>query len=176
MAAVVQATGRVVRDALGLEVIVQRRLPVGLEEAWEWVTAPAKLKQWIGVLKGRPGVGATVQLQMTAEDGKPTSDLHVVECEPLRRYVVEQRSDDETWRLRISLAETGAGTTIFLGHRVDDWRAAGMFGPGWEYYLDRLVAAHGKDPMPDFDEYFPQQRPYFERLALDGDPVAWPVP
>jgi uncharacterized protein YndB with AHSA1/START domain len=178
--AVVQATGRVVRDAVGLELIVQRRLPMDAAEAWDWVTAPARLKRWIGTLKGRPGVGARLQLTMTAEDGSPTEALEVIECEPQRRYVVEQVTPGEVWRLRISLAETTdiAGqpvTTVFLGHRLDNARLAGTVGPGWEYYLDRLVAATGDEPMPDFGDYYPQQRPYFERIAMDGDPVGWPA-
>ncbi len=163
------------RDALGLELIVQRRLPIPVDDAWEWVTAPARVKQWIGILKGRPSVGAVLQLTMTAEDGKPTAPLEVLECDPLRRYVVEQAAGDERWRLRISLAETDAGTTIFLGHRLDNARLAGSVGPGWEYYLDRLVAAYQAEEMPDWNDYFPQQRPYYERLAMDGDPVGWPA-
>jgi uncharacterized protein YndB with AHSA1/START domain len=177
---VVQATGRVVRDAIGLELIVQRRLPVPAAEAWEWVTAPARLKKWIGTIKGRAEVGATLQLTMTAERGSPAEPIEVLECDPLRRYVVEQRTGDQVWRLRISLAETTLpngeeSTTVFLGHRLDNARLAGEVGPGWEYYLDRLVAAVGDAPMPDFTDYYPQQRPYFERLAMDGDPVGWPA-
>ena len=177
---VVQATGRVVRDDLGLELIVQRRLPLPAVEAWEWLTAPARLKKWMGTLKGRPGVGATMQLTMTAEDGSPTEPIEVLECDPLRRFVVEQRTGDQAWRLRMSLAETTVpsgevSTTVFLGHRLDNARLAGEVGPGWEYYLDRLVAAVGDGPMPDFADYYPQQRPYFERLAMDGDPVGWPA-
>jgi hypothetical protein len=178
--AVVQATGRVVRDAVGLELIVQRKLPMDAAEAWEWVTAPARLKKWIGTLKGRPAVGATLQLTMTAEDGSPAEALEIIECEPGLRYVVEQATGGEVWRLRISLAETTniAGepiTTVFLGHRLDNARLAGTVGPGWEWYLDRLVAATRGDAMPDFADYYPQQRPYFERIAMDGDPVGWPA-
>ena len=177
---VVQATGRVVRDAIGLELIVQRRLTLPAAEAWGWVTAPSRLKKWMGTLKGRADVGATLQLTMTAEDGSPTESIEVLECDPQRHFVVEQRSGDQIWRLRVSLAETTlrtgeASTTVFLGHRLDNARLAGEVGPGWEYYLDRLVAAVGESPMPDFADYYPQQKPYFERLAMDGDPVGWPA-
>jgi hypothetical protein len=112
---------------------------------------------------------------MIAEAGSPTESLEVLECDPLRRFVVQQGTGDQVWRLRISLAETDAGTTVFLGHRLDNARLAGEVGPGWEWYLDRLVAAVGGSQMPDFADYYPQQRPYFERLAMDGDPVSWPA-
>ena len=36
-------------------------------------------------------------------------------------------------------------------------------GPGWEYYLDRLVAAEsGGDPASlDFDDYYPSQSEHY---------------
>ena len=40
-----------------------------------------------------------------------------------------------------------------------------MVGPGWEYYLDMLVAAHGGQPLPSFDDYFPAQQGYYEGLV-----------
>ena len=175
MATVIQASGRVVRDADGLELIVSRRLPLPLAEAWEWVTAPAKLKQWIGTVKGRPELGATVQLTMTAEHGSPTEPAEIVECEPLLRYVLQQRSAGEVWTLRVSMAEADGQTMVFLGHRLDNARIAGSIGPGWEWYLDRLRAAITGEDMPAFEDYYPQQKPYYERIAMDGDPVGWPA-
>jgi hypothetical protein len=39
--------------------------------------------------------------------------------------------------------------------------SSGEIGPGWEYYLDMLVAARDGSPEPDFDAYFPAMKPYF---------------
>ena len=43
--------------------------------------------------------------------------------------------------------------------------AAGV-GPGWEYYLDRLVAAEtgGDVAAIDFDDYHPAQSDYYRAL------------
>jgi len=30
------------------------------------------------------------------------------------------------------------------------------------------------ETAPDAAGYLPSQRPYYERLAMDGDPVSWP--
>lgn len=38
-------------------------------------------------------------------------------------------------------------------------------GPGWEYYLDMLVAARDGAPKPDFDDYYPTMKSYFAELA-----------
>jgi hypothetical protein len=40
--------------------------------------------------------------------------------------------------------------------------AVGEVGPGWEYYLDALVAAREERPLPVFDDYYPAQKAYFE--------------
>jgi hypothetical protein len=37
-------------------------------------------------------------------------------------------------------------------------------GPGWEYYLDMLVAARDGAPLPSFDDYYPAMKPYFDEL------------
>ncbi|GGT95339.1 hypothetical protein GCM10010177_62980 [Actinomadura citrea] len=46
--------------------------------------------------------------------------------------------------------------------------SSGEIGPGWEYYLDMLVAARDGSPEPDFDAYFPAMKPYFiEQIEQD---------
>jgi hypothetical protein len=37
----------------------------------------------------------------------------------------------------------------------------GDTGPGWEYYLDMLVAQRNGNPLPSFNDYCPAQRDYF---------------
>ena len=38
----------------------------------------------------------------------------------------------------------------------------GSVGPGWEYYLDMLVASREGDPQPSFDDYYPAQHEYYQ--------------
>ena len=46
--------------------------------------------------------------------------------------------------------------------------SSGEIGPGWEYYLNMLVAARDGSPEPDFDAYFPAMKPYFiEQIEQD---------
>lgn len=165
----VQATGRVVRDRDGLELLVQRRLPLSVADAWKWMTASSQLKKWIGTWKGTPAVGAVVALTMTFEKGAAPEDITILECVPEERLLVE--SDEG--RFGFSLAEVDGSTIVYFHQRVADYREAGNMGPGWEYYLDRLVAAQSGSTMPEFSDYYPSQQPYFERLGLDGDPENW---
>jgi hypothetical protein len=67
--------------------------------------------------------------------------------------------------LSLLLSEADGTTTLeFVHHRVDP-KAVGEFGPGWEYYLDLLVASREAKPLPTFDAYYPAQKEYFTSLA-----------
>jgi len=170
---VVQATGRVVRDRRGLDLIVERRVPAPASEVWKWLTAPTHLKKWIGTYKGAPVVGGEISFTMSFEDGSAASRVTVSECTPESRFVLDWVADDDPWHVAISLADLGSSTVVFLAQRVSGPEQAGQVGPGWEYYLDRLLAARAGSAMPEWDDYFPSQVPYYERLATDGDPIAW---
>ena len=37
----------------------------------------------------------------------------------------------------------------------------GAYGPGWEYYLDNLVAARAGAKLPTFDEYYPSMQGHY---------------
>jgi uncharacterized protein YndB with AHSA1/START domain len=171
----VQPTGRVSRDVRGLELIVSRRIPAPAGEAWAWVTDPSLVKQWFGSFRAVPKPGSTFSVKLLAEEGHPSVRMGVLECIPGERYVVETVEADDVWHLTISVADLGGASMVFLAHRLETAREAGSIGPGWEYYLDRMLAARSGGAMPDFDDYFPSQKPYYERLAMNGDPVAWPA-
>ena len=142
-----QATGRVVRDRDGLELLVQRRLPVPSATAWEWLTSPRRLRRW-------------------------AESATVVDRQPQSRFTATWGPDASP--VTVSLAELDGSTIVYVSHRVSSARQAGVSGPALEFTLDRLVAAQSGSAMPNKDAYLPQQ-PYYERLAMDGDPDAWPA-
>lgn len=171
----VQPSGRVNRDRAGLELIVSRRIAAPAAEVWGWVTDPALVKQWFGSFRASPKVGSTFSVKLLAEEGSPSVRMAVLECTPGERYVVEALDPGQPWHVTVSVADLGGAAMVFLGQRLETAREAGSIGPGWEYYLDRLLAARSGSPMPEFVDYFPSQKPYYERLAMDGDPIAWPA-
>ena len=127
----VQATGRVVRDRHGLELLLERRIPAPLSVVEKLTTSPAQRKKWLSA------------------------------------------DDSDAWTEGASLVDIGEHTMVFFGQRVADYREAGQVGPRWEFALDCLVAAQSGGAAPKFEDYFPSQQPYFERLGLDGDPDNW---
>ena len=66
----------------------------------------------------------------------------------------------------LELVEVDGTTTLTFSQSVPDAEMATGVGPGWEYYLDRLVAAEtGADvTQVDFADYYPAQSDHYRAL------------
>ena len=85
-------------------------------------------------------------------------------CEPPERLVVSTVDEHGNWRLEARFSEAGGDTELAFIHHLSSDTPIGEVGPGWEYYLDMLVASRDGGPTPKFDEYYPAQKAYFEGL------------
>ena len=140
----------------GKEVLVlERRFRAGIDDVWAAVTDPVRMQRWIGTWSGDP-VSGSIAFRMTAEgDDVPEEVYDIDVCEPPRRFAVRSReaapfSEDGSgprvhWALRLQLSEAYGLTTLTFVQALADGSLgtdmAARVGPGWEYYLDRLVAA-----------------------------------
>ena len=105
---------------------------------------------------------------MGFEEGAPTSDVRIEACEPPRHLMVAMDDAAGSWLLEAELSEAEETTTLVLTHHLDDEADPGSVGPGWEYYLDRLVAARDSRPGPEWDDYYPAQKGYYDEAAASG--------
>lgn len=157
------ATGRKEQHDGRTYVAFTRTFRAPIDDVWAAVTESDRLGRWIGTWEGDPASG-TVLFQMRFEgDEVPAERFTIDVCEPPYRLEITTQSpadgeDPETWHLRISLAEEGGVTTLHFAQDVPDPELATGVGPGWDYYLDRmLVAEAGDDPATlDFDDYHPR--------------------
>lgn len=140
---------------------LERHFKAPIQDVWASVTESESLARWIGTYTGAPGPGKTVQFRMVFEQGDSVSDVLIEVCEPPRRLVVRTRDDHGEWHLELSLSSEGETTTLKFVQHLQDPKLAGDVGPGWEYYLDMLVAARTGAPKPDFAEYYPSQREHY---------------
>lgn len=155
-----QPTGRL----RGNDLVLSRRFRASIEDVWASITEPSSTARWFGTWEGTPGVGNEIRVQMGFEDGQPWLTKKIGACEPPRRLVLDSVNSSFTSRLELSLKAIGDDCELeFVQHAIDRTRL-GEVGPGWEYYLDNLVASRGDGPLPSFDTYYPAQKAYF--LAL----------
>jgi uncharacterized protein YndB with AHSA1/START domain len=138
--------------------VIVREFRAPMEDVWAAVTESDRLARWIGVWTGDPASGR-VQFAMTAESEDATADdMEIRECTPPTRLAVTSQVGDERWQLELDLVERDGVTTLTFTQPGLDPSAADSVGPGWEYYLDRLVAAEtgGDVAAVDFDrDYYP---------------------
>lgn len=155
-----QPTGRI--D--GNDLILTRTFRAPIDDVWTSVTSSESTARWFGPWEGEAGIGKTVRVQMVHEQGAPWVKARIDACEPPRHLALTTVDVYGEWHLELTLAQRGDTTEMTFVHHLSDRKLAGDAGPGWEYYLDLLVAARAGQPLPTFDEYYPAQKPYYEQL------------
>lgn len=156
-------TGRLVEGPEGIDLVVTRILPGSVRDTWASITEPERTARWVGRWEGTGAPGETIRLQMGFEEDSPWTDVKIIECEAPHRLRVLTISDHGSWDLSLELSAAGERSELRLvQHRVAP-SEVGEIGPGWEYYLDQLVASTTGSPLPNWDHYYPGQREYFEK-------------
>jgi len=159
MTDVTSPRGEIRPGAHGVRTLVfHRRYPYPIEDVWSAVTDSERLARWFGSYQGVGVVGGTVALTMTAEEdaGGEPSTVHIVECEPPGRLLVElPESETGSWRIALTLSQEAGTTTLLFEQAVPPEMNMTDVGPGWHWYLDRLAASLVGAPMPDWDDYYP---------------------
>jgi uncharacterized protein YndB with AHSA1/START domain len=149
----------------GDDLVLTRRFRASVEDIWTSITDPASTARWFGTWEGTPGVGNEIRVQMGFEDGQPWLTKKIEACEAPNRLVLASVGRSMVSRLSLTLKATRDGCELeFIQHAVDR-KMVGEMGPGWEYYLDNLVASRGDGPRPTFDAYYPAQKAYFMGLT-----------
>jgi uncharacterized protein YndB with AHSA1/START domain len=149
-------------------VLIERTFRAPATDVWAALTEPDRLVRWIGTWSGDPASG-TVQFRMTAEgEDIEAEPVTVHECEPPRRLVLSWDSSGVPWHVELDLAEAAGVTTLTFAQRIPDTATGRDVGPGWEYYLDRLVTAEAGGDVtaiawPDYEG----MSGHYERLFAD---------
>jgi uncharacterized protein YndB with AHSA1/START domain len=152
-----QPTGRIA----GNDLILTRTFRAPIADVWRSVTDSESCARWFGRWEGDARPGNTIRLQMLHEKGEPWSNVRIEACDAPRHLAVTTKDDYGEWSLELTLEQAGEITTMTFVHHLSDKKHVGDTGPGWEYYLDMLVAAQAGAALPKFDDYYPSQKEYF---------------
>ncbi len=165
-------TGRRERRGDRDYVVLARAFRAPVEDVWAAVTEPERLERWIGTWTGDPSTGQ-VAFRMTAEGEDAEAEIQRIDvCEPPHRLVTRSvtpgpdGTGEIEWVLELDLTESDGVTTLTFAQVVHDAEMASTVGPGWEYYLDRLVAAETSAEVADvsWDDYYPGLSDHYRSL------------
>lgn len=159
-------TGRLFRTGTGSDLVLTRTFRAPAEDVWASLTEPERTARWFGHWEGDAAPGRTIKVQMAFEDQAPWCELYIEACEPPQRLAVSMADEAGTWRMELLLAEVDGSTELRLVHHLGTEDGIGEIGPGWEYYLDMLVAARDGSSKPDFGDYYPAMKSYFAGLSV----------
>ncbi len=145
----------------GNSLIITRRFRALIDDIWTSVTRPDKTALWFGPWEGDASPGKIVRLKLVHEKDQPWTDVMIEECEAPRRLVVTMKDDSGGWRIELTLTQADDTTELRFVQPLSDRKLAGEVGPGWEYYLDMLVAVHEGKAQPSFGDYYPSQKAHY---------------
>lgn len=164
-----QPTGRLVRKEDGVYVVLDRIFKAPIEEVWSYFSRSPRLAEWVGEYKGLPSTGA-VRFRMNAEgDAAEWEDVTILECVAPHRLAADIGPAGNSWRMYVHLTEASGHTTVTFAQRLRSISEEASIGVGWDYYLDRLVAARSGKPMPDWADYHPAMLEHYQKLCREID-------
>ena len=161
--------GRLTPTANGNRLVVSRTFRAPIQDVWASVTEPDRTARWFGTWKGDAAPGRMIKVQMGFEDSAPWLDKRIDVCDPPRRLVLSNEYGD--MRIELLLSHKNLLTELQLVHHLAPTDDISAYGPGWEYYLDMLVASRDDLPAPPLDDYYPAMKPYYEALLTQTDPA-----
>jgi uncharacterized protein YndB with AHSA1/START domain len=162
--------GRLVATPGGRDLVLTRTFRAPVEDVWASITEPERTARWFASWTGDAGPGKTISATMTFEEGAEPVDMTIDACEPPHHLAVSSVDAYGTWRLEAHLTERDGVTELRFTNHLEPEANVAEVGPGWEYYLDNLVASREGAPPPDFDDYYPAQAAYYEGLAAGEAP------
>lgn len=150
--------------------VLTRTFAAPAKEVWRELTESARLERWIGRWEGDPRTGRVAFFMTSEGEDVAPEEYTILECDPPRRFAGDTSAASGSWHLWFELIDKGAATLLVFGQRLNPGEDVGSIGPGWEYYLDRLVAAHkGRDASSvAWGSYFPAMQPAYQRLVASG--------
>ncbi|MQA92592.1 MAG: ATPase [Gemmatimonas sp.] len=161
-------SGRLIRTPEGRDLVIIRTFRASIEDVWASITEPERTSRWFGNWVGEAGPGRTIRSTLAFEPGSEAADMTIEACEPPRHLAVRAVDDYGSWYLEANLSEAEGLTELRFIQHLDARANIGDVGPGWEYYLDNLVASRDGTPLPNFNDYYPAQSEYYLGLEQEG--------
>lgn len=165
-------TGRV---EAGNRLVLDRMFPASVPTVWAAVSGLHRLARPLGDASADPRT-----VDAVAAEPVPAEPVLIRRYDPPYHLAVTLAGDGGEWAVDLDLEELDGVTVLRLTQYLTPGIDLVSVGPGWEYYLDRLVAVEtGRDPGEvDFArDYYPAMAEYYRtlgrrlRFPVDGPPL-----
>lgn len=162
---IMEISGRLVVTSRGVDLVLVRSLALPIEEAWAFISDSTLTERWFGPWEGDARTGGSIRVRMRFEESEPAIRAKILACEAPHRLALHTDDEYGSWQLDLHLEEDGDDDTLLrFVHHLDADSDVGDVGPGWEYYLDLLIAATEGTEAAEFDQYYPAMQSAY--LAL----------
>ena len=120
--------------------VLTRTFEAPIEDVWAAITESERLERWFCTWTGDPDTGR-VEVRWAYEDDMPVEPYAIDECQPPRHLRVHNLHEDpgQVWTLDARLHTEDGRTVLTFAQVLTGAQPVHDVGPGWEYYLDRLV-------------------------------------
>ncbi|WP_189638437.1 SRPBCC family protein [Glutamicibacter arilaitensis] len=146
---------------------LRREITDAPSRIWRYLTDSDYLALWYGSWHGDSDSG-TVEVVLLAEDGAPAVQVQILQCDVrARQLTVRLGEEASAWQLELKVEASGTGSRLVFQMPGMEPQQAGSIGPGWDYYLDRLVAAASGTDVSHVvfePDYYPALSAYYEEL------------
>lgn len=151
-----EISGRIVEHDGKRYMQLARSLALPIDEAWAFLTESELTERWFGPWEGDARPGGSVRVRMRFESNEPALRVGIRVCAAPSRLVLHVLDEGADWEIGFDLEADGDDDTLLMfTHLLTERVEIGEIGPGWEYYLDLLVAATEYAEKPNFEQYFP---------------------
>lgn len=152
----------------GRTLALTRHVAAPIEDVWAAITESERLGRWFGTWSGDPTTGSVLVTMNAEAEPVPPVRYDIRACEPPRLLSVSAVDEVGEWHLTATLTGSAGATRLVLRQEDLDPGSVADTGPGWEWYLDRLVASIAGEPPPtlaDFEtNYLPMSIHYATML------------
>lgn len=133
-------TGRPERRDGQNHLVLTRTFAAPIEDVWAAITESERLGRWFATWTGDPTTGR-VEVAWAFEEDMPVEPYDIEVCEQPRHLRVRNVHDDpgQVWVLDAQLHVADGRTVLTFAQALTAAHPVTDVGPGWEYYLDRLV-------------------------------------
>lgn len=142
----------------GNDLVLTRTFNAPIHDVWESVTTAERTARWYGTWEGDARPGGSIRIKMNESDN--WSDATINACVAPRHLEITTTGPYGS-HLEVTLREANGVTELQFTHHLEDPGGVGDYGPGWEFYLDSLVASRDGSQLPVFEDYYPSQKQYF---------------